>query len=358
MVVPVLNEADLLPDFFATLAAQRSTAFELILCDGGSSDGTLERGISFAEKAPFPCRVVRTLPGRGRQMNVGAAVASGRNLLFLHADSSFADPFALASGLRVLEGRIAKRRDDRVAGHFGLCFRRREPSPSAPYFFYEGKARLHRPGCIHGDQGFLLRRSFFETMGRYDESLPFLEDERLAQAVRRSGEWILLPATISTSARRFETEGMLQRQTLNAMILCMVSIGWENPLTVLPELYRRRDRSIPLDLSPFFGRISAMLSALPPRRRLALWYRVGTYVCANAWQLAFAHDQRLRFRRGETAPLGRHPFLDFFDRRLAPLLARAPGSVAAGFLTWSWFHVTCQWLLRRRTGVHAARQGG
>src|SRR5450631_2618475 len=40
IIVPVLNEAEELPALFATLADQHGISFELIICDGGSSDGT------------------------------------------------------------------------------------------------------------------------------------------------------------------------------------------------------------------------------------------------------------------------------------------------------------------------------
>ncbi len=41
IIVPVFNEAACLPDLFASLEAQRRIRFELILCDGGSTDKTI-----------------------------------------------------------------------------------------------------------------------------------------------------------------------------------------------------------------------------------------------------------------------------------------------------------------------------
>ena len=42
LIVPILNEREHLPDFLANLARQKSIDFELIICDGGSSDGSFE----------------------------------------------------------------------------------------------------------------------------------------------------------------------------------------------------------------------------------------------------------------------------------------------------------------------------
>src|ERR1700674_5517741 len=85
-------------------------------------------------------------------------------------------------------------------------------SPSA------STGRHGRRECTHGDQGFLLRRGFFNAVGPFEESLPMLAETRFAEAVRNRGEWLLLPAEIQTSARRFEIEGLRERQTLNAII--------------------------------------------------------------------------------------------------------------------------------------------
>ena len=40
LIVPLLNEAAELPGLFASLSAQEGVRFEVILCDGGSSDGS------------------------------------------------------------------------------------------------------------------------------------------------------------------------------------------------------------------------------------------------------------------------------------------------------------------------------
>src|SRR5687767_4929208 len=74
VIIPALNEARELPE---TIARARGAA-EIIVADGGSSDGTQE---------VCGARVINALRGRARQMNAGAAIAAGDVLLFLHADT-------------------------------------------------------------------------------------------------------------------------------------------------------------------------------------------------------------------------------------------------------------------------------
>lgn len=79
IVVPTLNEAE---NIKAALAAtQPSNHVEVIVVDGGSQDETVQIADSLGVK------VILSAPGRAKQMNEGAAVASGEILLFLHADT-------------------------------------------------------------------------------------------------------------------------------------------------------------------------------------------------------------------------------------------------------------------------------
>jgi len=228
IIIPLLNEAESLPALLDDLGRQEGIPFEVILVDGGSVDDTADLAAKRSAESPFPCRVLQSAKGRGRQLNAGAAAARGDLLLFLHADSAFADPQALQRGVAALAAAREARGHTRVAGHFALRFARSSDEPSFAYAYYQAKARLDRPECTHGDQGFLLHRDFFAAVGPFDETLPLLEDTRLAERIRREGEWLLLPAEIATSARRFESEGLYPRQALNAVIMNFATPGRQN----------------------------------------------------------------------------------------------------------------------------------
>lgn len=358
VIVPLFNEALGLGALFDALSAQEGLCFEVVFCDGGSTDESLTQGKSLARDAPFPCRFLRTEKGRGRQMNAGAEAAKGRTFLFLHADSQFSDPRALQRSLKALQEAIACGGNARVAGHFRLRFSRRgNPPPALPYYFYEWKARLPRAECTHGDQGLLLPRTFFEEVGPFDVSLPFLEDTRLAEAIRRRGRWLLLPAEILTSARRFETEGFFERQVLNAILRAAAAVGWTAFFRDLAGLYRSQDHAGRLRLYPFFRDARELLRALGPRERLALWGRIGRYVAGQAWQLAFALDVRRHFRCGTPVGEGTTPWLTRFDWLFPYFIDHPPGRWAVAAFVWLSFHLFRQWS-RFREGRNRGRGPG
>jgi len=337
VIVPTLNEAGALPRLLECLAAQQDVNLEVIVGDGGSDDGTPEDALKQARISGMRLLVARETANRGRQMNAAAAVSSSCTLLFLHADSSFEDRFALRAALDVLAERIAVCGHERVAGHFSLRFSRSDASYPLGYYYYERKARLNRRECIHGDQGFLMRRAFFDLAGPYEEALPMLAETRLAEVVRREGEWLLLPGEIGTSARRFETEGFRERQTLNAILMNFAALRWEPFFREFPLIYRRQMDTSRLCLSRLLEGTGSLIKTLPFRQRLSLWYATGAYVRENAWQLAFFLDVLRDFHRGTPAGKGAEQLLDFYDRRIDHLIDNAGARLTTAFLVWLWF---------------------
>ncbi|MBS1216424.1 MAG: hypothetical protein H6R20_1398, partial [Proteobacteria bacterium] len=85
IIIPALNEAACIEATLASLAPLRGRGHEVIVVDGGSSDGTARVA------SPLADRVITAPRGRASQMNAGAAEARGDVLLFLHADSRLPD---------------------------------------------------------------------------------------------------------------------------------------------------------------------------------------------------------------------------------------------------------------------------
>lgn len=337
VIVPVLNEGPHLVSFLASLAKQRGVNFELILCDGGSVDGSFAVLSEKLRAFPFACRVVHSGPGRGRQLNAGAAAGRAPYLLFLHADSIFGDSYALFQGYSALKNAHELAGHTSIAGHFALVFHGHSAGNSWVYHHSAAKARLHRPYCVHGDQGFMLARSFLEALGGFDESLPFLEDVRLAKKVLSRGRWLLLPALLATSARRFESEGYARRQTLNALILACEDAGFGDWLSDLPEIYREQAACGRMRTGPFFRAIARKVRGLKRSERLKLWGRVGAFVCENAWQLGLMLDTARHYRRRLAPGQGKLTMLGVFDRYVAPGARLPLCRYPAALLAWLWF---------------------
>jgi len=74
-------------------------------------------------------------------------------------------------------------------------------------------------GLPYGDQAFFFRRDLFDALGGFPE-LPIMEDVALMRALARTGERpVLLPERVSTSARRWQAEGLLRTTVRNLALL-------------------------------------------------------------------------------------------------------------------------------------------
>lgn len=200
VIIPVYNEAAIIGD---TLAHVRERAgdlpVEIIVADGGpghaTADAVDEVGIT----------VLRTPPGRGCQMNAGAAVARGAILLFLHADTRLPER-AFQSVLWALAG-------DAVAGAFDLSIDSDRLSLKVIARFANLRSRLER--VPYGDQAPFIKADVLRRLGGYPD-IPIMEDVELFRTIRLEGlPIILLEDRVVTSARRWEDEGVIRRTLRN-----------------------------------------------------------------------------------------------------------------------------------------------
>jgi rSAM/selenodomain-associated transferase 2 len=192
IVIPALNEAAAIGDTLRALQPMRGRGVEVLVADGGSVDGTPALAITLAD------RVLSAPRGRARQMNAGAAAASGDVLLFLHADTGLpaaADRLVL-DGLAD-SGRLWGRFDVRIAG--------RSPWLRVVAHFMNRRSRW--TGIATGDQALFVRRETFAALGGFPDQ-PLMEDVELSSRLRRLGPPLCPGERAVTSGRRWETHGV------------------------------------------------------------------------------------------------------------------------------------------------------
>lgn len=193
IIIPVLDEALGIVERLQSLQALRTQGVELIVADGGSTDGTA------ALAAPLADRILAAPRGRAAQMNAGAAAGRGRVLLFLHVDTTLPHNALQAVLASVDNGASWGRFDVRIDG--------RHPLLRVVEFMMNWRSRLS--GMATGDQAIFVRREVFERVGAYPD-LPLMEDIALSAALKRLGNPACLRETVITSARRWEVHGVLR----------------------------------------------------------------------------------------------------------------------------------------------------
>lgn len=187
VVIPTLNEAVGLPALLARLAGE-TTPHEVIVSDGGSTDGTA------ALAAAAEARVVEGGAGRGQQLARGAALARGDTVLFLHADTDFPP-----GGLAAIEAALAA---DPAApgGNFRLLFDGEDGFSRWLERFY---ARRRAKGIYYGDSGIFVRREVLAAIGGV-RPIALMEDMDLSERLERAGRTICIDVpALTTSSRRF-----------------------------------------------------------------------------------------------------------------------------------------------------------
>ncbi|MCW2236968.1 TIGR04283 family arsenosugar biosynthesis glycosyltransferase [Azospirillum canadense] len=217
VVIPTLNAAATLG---ATLGALQGDVRRLVVADGGSNDATLDLARSNG------ALVVECPPGRGAQLAAGAAAVEEDWILFLHADTR------LGGGWRPVVEEFAANPDNaRHAGYFRLRFD--TPNPAARRVERLAGWRARALGLPYGDQGLLIARGFYGSLGGF-RPLPLMED---VEFVRRVGPARLreLPVEALTSAARYERDGWLARPLRNMACLTLYAVGV--PPRIIRTLY-------------------------------------------------------------------------------------------------------------------------
>jgi len=206
IIIPSLNEEKFLPAVLINIK-KFTEEIEIILSDGGSTDNT----IKIAEE--LNVKVCSSKKGKGVQMNRAAESSNGEVLIFLHADTFLPD-----DAFYLINKFFFTRKIDIAT------FKMKFDSENILMKIYSWFTKIDSIFTTFGDQVIVVRRSFFDELGKFP-NLPIFEDVEFFRKARKSKTIYKLPSFVTTSARRFEKKGILKTQLLNGIYILGYLVG-------------------------------------------------------------------------------------------------------------------------------------
>lgn len=223
IIVPVLNESEQINSLIEHTCSQGfKHAYEVIVIDGDPQGSTIK---VIQDKS---IKTITSQKGRGRQMNAGTAVARGEILVFLHADTRLPDN-ALEKASLVMENH------DYIGGAFDLGID--SDRLLLKYIAARARFRSRLNRIPYGDQAIFIRKTYFDKIGGFKE-IPLMEDVDLMRRIKKDGRKIyILPDKVTTSARRWERDGVLYTTLRNQILMALFYLG-VNPYRLAKYYWR------------------------------------------------------------------------------------------------------------------------
>lgn len=203
VIVPVYREQTTINNCLTFLSrCRRIGQSEVIVVDG--DNGSTLRAVDPKHRIV----AVHSPPGRGVQLNRGAAVAGGRVLVFVHVDTRPPLDFI---------DRIVTAAEHRPAGAFDLQIS--SPNALVRLIGLVGRLRSRVTRVPYGDQVQFITADLFRSVGGFPPT-PIMEDVALMDELKRRRIRIsLLRPPARTSDRRWRTEGAIRATVRNWQLM-------------------------------------------------------------------------------------------------------------------------------------------
>jgi rSAM/selenodomain-associated transferase 2 len=182
VIIPTFNEEKRIGKCIESV--KKINPLEIIVVDGGSYDKTKQ----LASEAG--AIILGSEKGRGTQLNMGAEIARGDFLMFIHADSILGD---------LIKEDLYSFMENHLCGFFRLRFDHDSFSVRLVEFFANLRARLFY--LPYGDQAIFLKKDLFEKMGGF-KPYPFLEDLEFVKRLKEYSKIKMFRGTVIVSSRR------------------------------------------------------------------------------------------------------------------------------------------------------------
>ncbi|MBT9188396.1 TIGR04283 family arsenosugar biosynthesis glycosyltransferase [Zobellia russellii] len=211
IVIPAHNERQNLSHLLPSLELNSNgIVFEVIVvlsCDSmdGSENLEVSSHISFVR-----CKD----RGRAVQMNIGAALAKGTILAFLHADVKPPKTF-LCDIENALRGKYE-------AGFFSYQFDKKSFLLNINASF-TGKDGIFTGG---GDQCLFIERSTFDLLGKFNERQILMEDFEFFKRMKKNHiPYTIVNSDLIVSARKYESNSYLRVNLTNLLLVILFKMG-------------------------------------------------------------------------------------------------------------------------------------
>jgi rSAM/selenodomain-associated transferase 2 len=225
IIIPTYKEASVIERTIDYLRRndEDNLISEIIVADGGSNDGTIEKALA-AGATIIPCQA----KGRASQMNQGAADANGEILYFLHADT-----IPPADFIRTIRSSI---NNGSGSGCFRLAFDHDHWFLKANCWFTRFNVNLIR----FGDQSLFVKRELFLNCGGFNTDYIVMEDQEIIGRLRRLSKFEVIQKPVITSARKYKENGIYKTQGIFFLIWFMYYLGYSQQTLV--QTYKRMIR--------------------------------------------------------------------------------------------------------------------
>lgn len=201
IIIPTLNEATNINRLLLHLLHNSSekNISEITVVDCGSDDNTQELVQEFI-KTNEKVKLFISERGRAKQMNCGALNSKETILYFLHADTFPPKHFDQLILNEVEYGNNAG------------CFKMKFDSSHWWLQLAGWLTKFSWRACRGGDQSQFITRELFDELGGFNEQFTVYEDNDLINKLYEQQQFVVIQEWITTSARRYNTNGIWKLQ--------------------------------------------------------------------------------------------------------------------------------------------------
>lgn len=209
IIIPTLNEAQTLPRLIPYLQQHAAgRVCEILVIDACSQDGTAAVARQLGATAvPADCK------GRAVQMNLGAEIAQGEILYFVHADTLPPSTY-VSDILQALE-----------AGYDMGCYRYQFDRDDWKLKVNAYLTRFDRIFFRGGDQTLFIRKADFQALEGYREDYQIMEEYEFLRRARKELQFRILPKDATVSARKYQENSYIRVNFANFVVFAMFGLG-------------------------------------------------------------------------------------------------------------------------------------